>query len=63
MSAPCSYCGVRPDVACKHRPATGEPPVQMAERVDRRKRQLQGLAFHPDWLTEAAVRRAAERLK
>lgn len=45
---PCFYCGVRPDVACRHRPATGSAPVQQPEPPQlpqRRKDGGQGLAF------------------
>ena len=29
--APCLYCGVRPDVACKHRPAVERPAPGLGE--------------------------------
>jgi hypothetical protein len=31
VGAPCGLCGVRPDVACRHRPADGPPRDVQAE--------------------------------
>ena len=62
---PCSYCGVRADVGCKHRPPSGPPPQTFPEKADRRKgdtRRIPGLAFHPERRTPDAVKRAADKL-
>jgi hypothetical protein len=63
VSTPCAFCGVRPDVTCRHRPGVGSAPVQAAPKVDKRTtRTLQGFAFHKDWLTAEAAQIAKDRL-
>lgn len=46
---PCASCGVRPDVACQHRPASGGLPIALREEdqpKDKRKvARGQGLNF------------------
>lgn len=37
-SAPCFYCGVRADVGCKHRPASGVVPASLAAQAQDEKR-------------------------
>ncbi len=50
MPEPCSYCNVRSDIGCRHRPAEGEAPIAIvtSSKVDGRtlKKDLnQGLHF------------------
>lgn len=37
LGEPCTYCGVRSDVACRHRMASRPRPPLPDEKVDRRK--------------------------
>lgn len=42
---PCASCGVRPDVACQHRPASGGLPIALREDGEskaKRKRDYSG---------------------
>ena len=44
--SPCPYCQVRPDIACRHRPAdeTYRPPAQEAEKPDGRRSEARYIA-------------------
>lgn len=37
MSEPCIYCGVRPDVPCKHKFETKPPPTTLPPPEDGRR--------------------------
>lgn len=51
MTESCGFCGVRPDVACRHRPAVAraqqlsEPPADEPKKTDLRPFSLPGRAF------------------
>lgn len=40
MSFPCKLCGVRPDVACRHRPAEPAKPKPILDDDDQRKKPI-----------------------
>lgn len=44
--SPCPYCQVRPDIACRHRPAdeTYRPPEQTSEKPDGRRSEARYIA-------------------
>jgi len=42
---PCTLCGVRPDVSCRHRPGVGEAPPQ-DELVEKHKRSYDGQGYN-----------------
>lgn len=44
--APCRLCGVRPDVACRHRPAVGAPPRPDLPADNRLRRDFAGQGFN-----------------
>lgn len=64
-SEPCSRCGVRADVGCRHRPAAGPPPPAMDPRGKPKKdgrhksgSGWQGRAFHPVTRSETEALKA-----
>jgi hypothetical protein len=66
LAEPCQRCGVRADIGCRHQPAEGKAPVQVAEPPQPRQRQKdggQGWAFHRSKQTQSLRGKAGNPTK